>query len=46
LDGSQEPRIFYESIEIEQKTSVVGIIPVKILFHLEKCTKNKNGKGR
>ena len=30
LDRPQESRIFYEDIKVEQKTSLIGILSVKI----------------
>jgi len=42
----QNLKIFYESAEIEQKASLLGIILVKIQFHFEICTRNKNKKSR
>ena len=46
LNELQELRILYKSTEIEQKTSMMGIIFIKIQFHLKVYTRNKNEKGR
>ena len=46
LNKSQKLGILYKGTEIEQKTSTIGIIPVKIWFHFKVCTRNKNEKGK
>ena len=42
----QEFGILYESTEVEQKTSALSLVSVKIWLHSKICTGNKNGKGR
>jgi len=46
LDRPQEFRIFHESTKVEQKTSKIGIILVKIQLYLKIYSKNKNGKDK
>ena len=46
LDGPQKLGIFYEGVEIESKTSAIGLIFVKIQFHTKVYARNKNRKGR
>ena len=46
LDKSQKLGILYKGTEIKQKTSTIGVIPVKICFHFKACTRNKNEKGK
>ena len=39
-------KIFHESIEVEQKTSLLNMIFVKIQLYLETHTKDKDREGR
>ena len=46
MDRPQKSQILYKSTEIEQETSKIGIIPIKIQFYAKVRSRKQNGKSR
>jgi len=46
LDRPQEFRVFYEGAKVEQKTSLLDILSIKIQLYFEACARDKNKKDR